>query len=259
MFAEQPDVFQQQITEVGGVEDLQPFLVLRVELAAAAVAEHRGFAGGDLRRRQAAVLPAVDQSGQHPRRPALVVDVVGGEQLLEQADLVVGVEHGEVRGELHQLGVIAQDAAADRMEGAEPRHAFDRLAEHLAEPQLHLARRLVGEGHRQDLGGAGAAGGKDVGDPRGQHAGLAGAGAGQHQHRAVERLHGVALLRVEAGQIGRAGRGAGARGDAAGGGLIAGEVERLALGRIGHANRFTTHSRAAGLEGEPLEQDYPPI
>jgi hypothetical protein len=33
-----------------------------------------------------------------------------------------------------------------------------------------------------------------MGDARGQHAGLAGAGAGQHQHRAVERLDRLALL-----------------------------------------------------------------
>jgi hypothetical protein len=37
-----------------------------------------------------------------------------------------------------------------------------------------------------------------MGDAGGQHAGLAGAGAGQHQNRAVERLDGVALLRIEA-------------------------------------------------------------
>ena len=36
--------------------------------------------------------------------------------------------------------------------------------------------------------GPGAAGQQDMGEPRGQHAGLAGAGAGQHQHRAVDRL-----------------------------------------------------------------------
>ena len=47
----------------------------------------------------------------------------------------------------------------------------------------------------------GAALAEDVGDPRRQHARLAGAGAGQHQHRPVERLHRLALLRIEAGEI----------------------------------------------------------
>ena len=46
---------------------------------------------------------------------------------------------------------------------------------------------------------------QDVGDAGGQHARLAGAGAGQHQHRAVQRLDRLALLGVEAVEIGRAG------------------------------------------------------
>ena len=58
--------------------------------------------------------------------------------------------------------------------------------------------------------------GEDVGDAGGQHARLAGAGAGQHQHRAVERLDRLALLGVEAGEIGRGrARAHGARGNAA--------------------------------------------
>ena len=201
MLAEDADVFQQQIAEIGGVQDLQPLLVARIELAALAVGEHRGFARRHLRRRQAAVLPAVDQAGQHARRPALVVDVLGLQQLLQQPHLVVDIEHGEIGLELRHLGMEAQDAAADGMEGAEPRHAFDRLAEHLAEPQLHLARGLVGEGHRQDLVRARAALAQDVGDAGGQHARLAGAGAGQHQHRAVQRLHRLALLGIEPVEI----------------------------------------------------------
>ena len=183
MLAEQPDVLQQQIAEIGGVEDFQPLLIARVELAALAIAEHRGFARRHLRRRQPAVLPAVDQPGQHARRPALVVDVLGLQQLLQQPDLVVDIEHGEIGFQLHQFGMDAQDAAADRVEGAEPRHALHGLAQHLAEPQLHLARGLVGEGHRQDFAAAGPALAQDMGDAGGQHARLAGAGAGQHQHR----------------------------------------------------------------------------
>ena len=79
VLAEQPDVFEQEIAEIGGVEDLQPLLIGRIELAALAIAEHRGFARRHLRRRQPAIFPAVNQAGQHPRRPALVVDVVGGQ------------------------------------------------------------------------------------------------------------------------------------------------------------------------------------
>ena len=139
----------------------------------------------------------------------------------EQPDLVVDVENGEVAFQPDQLGMAAQDLDTDGMEGAEPRHALDHLADDLADAVLHLARRLVGEGDGEDLAGPGAAEAEDVGDPHGEHAGLAGAGAGQHQHRAVERLHRLALLRVEPGEIGRAAAcsGAGARGNATGRGL----------------------------------------
>ena len=42
-----------------------------------------------------------------------------------------------------------------------------------------------------------------MGDARRQHARLAGAGAGQHQHRPVERLDRGALLGIEAVEVGR--------------------------------------------------------
>jgi len=251
MLAKQPDVFQQQIAEIGGVEDFQPLLVAGVELAALAVAEHRGFARRHLRGHQPAILPAVDQAGQHARRPALVVDVLGLQQLLQEPDLVVDIEHGEVGFQLHQFGMGAQDPSADGMKGPEPWHAFNGLAQHLAEPQLHLPRRLVGEGDRQDLPGTGAAQAEDVGDAAGQHAGLAGAGPGQHQHRSVQRFHRLALLGIEAGEILR-GRGrTRTRGDAASRGLVVGHAVMGQLVRLGHANRLPPTMAPRGREGEP--------
>ena len=41
----------------------------------------------------------------------------------------------------------------------------------------------------------------DMREPGGQHAGLAGAGAGQHQHRPVDRLDGTTLRLVEAAEV----------------------------------------------------------
>ncbi len=244
VLAEQPDAFEQEIAEVGGVEDFQPLLKGLVELEPLAVGEHRGFAGRHLLGRQPAVLPAVDQRGQDARRPALLVDVLGFEQLFEQPDLVVDVENGEVAFQPDQLGMAAQDLHADGMEGAEPWHALDHLADDLADAVLHLARRLVGEGDGEDLARPGAAEAEDVGDAHGEHAGLAGAGAGQHQHRTVERLHRLALLGIEPGEIGRAAarRGAGARGDAAGRGL-------RRLGRLDAALQRVSHGASQGLCG----------
>ncbi len=52
---------------------------------------------------------------------------------------------------LGQAGVLpmgAQEAMGETVEGADP-HAANRHAEHFLDPTAHLARRLVGEGHRQ--------------------------------------------------------------------------------------------------------------
>ena len=128
MGAEDHQHVEQQVAEVAGVERLQPLLILGVKLGAAAGGEGFGFAGVDLARSPAAVLPAVDEAGKLARGPALLVEVRGLDQLLEHAQLVVGVEDGEVGLEPDQLGMAAQHSRGDRMEGAEPRHAFDRAA-----------------------------------------------------------------------------------------------------------------------------------
>ena len=205
LLAEQPDVLQEQVAEVGGVQRLEPILIRRIELLAAAVGEARRLAGRHHVRRQAAVLPVVDEASQYTRGPPLLVDALGVEQLLDQPDLVGDVEDGEVALQPDQLGVAAQDLDADGVEGAEPRHALDHLADVFADPLLHLARRLVGEGDGEDFGGPRPAQAQDVRDAGGEDAGLAGSGAGQHQHRAVQRLDRELLLGVQPGEI----RGAG--------------------------------------------------
>ncbi|MCY1499457.1 hypothetical protein D9M68_334750 [compost metagenome] len=111
------------------------------------------------------------------------------------------------------------------------------MADEHADALLHLARRLVGEGHRKDLRREGAAGRKDVGDAGRQHAGLAGAGTGKHEHGTVKRFDRLGLFRVEAGEIIRARLGAiarshGARGNTAGGGDTSGGWRLLARRRL---------------------------
>ena len=147
--------------------------------------------------------------------------------------------------------MAAQNAPADRMKRAKPRHAFDGLAEHLAEPQLHLARRLVGEGDRQDLAGAGAAHAENMGDATGQHARLAGAGPRQHQDRSVQRFHRLALLGIEACEILRGRSRPCARSNTASRRLVVGDALRGQLVRLSHANRLPPTMAPRGREGEP--------
>ncbi len=115
-----------------------------------------------------------------------------------------------------QFGVAAQNLYPDGMEGAQPRHAFHRLADHRPDALFHFPRRLVGEGDGKNFRRAGAPEAENMGDAGGEHPCFAGAGTGEHQHRTVERLHGGALLRIEPGEIWRAGGRAGTRRDAAG-------------------------------------------
>ena len=259
MFPKQPDVFQQQVAEVGCVKNLQPFLISRIQLAALAVAEQRGLGGRHLRCRQPAILPAVDQAGQHPRRPALVIDVLGLQQLFQKPDLVVDIKHGEIGFQLHHFGMGAQYPPADRVKSAEPGHALHRLAQHVAEPQLHLARGLVGEGDRKDFAGPRSPHAENVRDAAGQHAGFAGPGSRQHEDRTVQRFHCLALLGIKPGQILRRRAGASARGYAASRGLVVGHTAMDQLVRLGHMRivfrprwhrrtmKGSLHSRITGI------------
>ena len=148
---EQPQILEQQIAEIGGVQLLKALLIQRVEVTRPAIGEGEALALRHALGDKPSVLPSIDHGGEHPRRPALLVDILGFEQLLEQPDLIVGVEHGERRLQVHELGMAAQDLDADGMEGAEPGHALDHAADQLADAGLHLAGGLVGEGDGEDL------------------------------------------------------------------------------------------------------------
>ena len=158
---------------------------------------------GHLVRRQAAVLPAVDEGGERAGRPALLVDVLGLDHLPHQADLVVGVEDGEIASAGRPVSAWRRRILVP-MEWKVPSQGMPSATgpSKVRDALLHLARRLVGEGHGQDLRGEGAPGRDEMGDAGGQHARLAGAGAGQHEHGPVGRLDRAALLRVEAVEIG---------------------------------------------------------
>ena len=72
-------------------------------------------------------------------------------------------------------------------------HAFEQLGD----ARLHLARRLVGEGHSKDVARRQLGMVDQVRDLGGDHARLARAGTGQHQAGAVEVFDGLALSRIE--------------------------------------------------------------
>ena len=224
------EVVQQQVAEVDRVHSLQALLIGLVEREQLAVGDVADLAARNLVGDQAAILPALDAREDHPRRPALVVDALGRSDLLHQAQLVVGVEDGEIGLQADHLGMAAQDAGGDGMEGAEP-EPLGGLADDALEPKAHLGRRLVGEGDGDDLRRPGAATRKDVCESCRQHASLAGAGAGEDQHRALDCLDRLALRLVEIGEIGRHG-GTGRK-----------RRRRCGFKRIGHYERSIARRR----------------
>ena len=84
------------------------------------------------------------------------------------------------------------------MKGAQPhtRQVAALLAEQTGHAFLHLARRLVGEGHRQHAARVRSLGQK-AGQPTGNHAGLARTRAGNHQQRLRRIGHRLDLTWVQ--------------------------------------------------------------
>ena len=89
---------------------------------------------------------------------------------------------------------MPQQARGDTVEGAQP-HAVGAVAlaaEQFLDALLEFARGLVGEGHGQDPARVSALGNK-VGQPVGDHARLARAGASDDQQRLRRKKHGLDL------------------------------------------------------------------
>ena len=202
LLGEERQIVQQQIAEIAGVQIAQALLILAVEPERDPVGIIRLLRRGHLVRGEAAVLPALDGREQGARRPFLVVQILGDDELLQQAELIVGIEDGEIGREADHLGMAAQQPGGQRMEGAEP-PALHRPADEGRDPVLHLAGRLVGEGDGEQLLRPGLAGHQDMAEAGRQHPGLAGARPGQDQDRAFGRLDGLALGFVQRFEIGR--------------------------------------------------------
>jgi hypothetical protein len=125
------------------------------------------------------------------------------------------------------------------MKGPEPK-ALDAAAEQQADPLDHLARGLVGEGHREYLPGPRPPSQQEMGKPCGQHAGLAGARPGEHQQGAVVREHGGPLLGIEAFEMPRVGRR---------------RADRRKIGMDGHAPRAALNDPRGRVERQRACRD----
>ena len=188
---------KQQVSKIHRVQRQKSGLIGLVELAQTSVGKVASLGNTNLVGGQATILPALDHAAKEPDRPALGIDVVRLHQLFEDAVLVIHVENGEITSQTHKIGMPSQHPRGKRMECAEP-NLFCHRPNHAGDPHLHLARRLVGEGHRKDVPWLGLTGGNQFGKARCEYPGLASSGAREHQQRTGKGLHRLALRVVQA-------------------------------------------------------------
>ena len=193
---ERLDREHQHVVEVDRVRAVQTALVALVDLGDRLVVE-RGDAAHVLVGPDQLVLGVRDLAVDPAGREALGVDAEILEAGPDDAHLVGLVVDREARRVAEPLRLAPQHPPAGRVEGEDPGRA--RLpAEHPLEALAHLARGLVGERDREDLVGLRAVRADEMGHPMGEHAGLARAGAGDDEQRAVDVQDGFALGRIQA-------------------------------------------------------------
>ena len=122
--------------------------------------------------------------------------VLLGQDPLHQLLLVVRVVDDEAPVEPDRIAVAAQDAGAQGVEGA-GLHLLALLPDQGDDPLPQLAGRAVGERHGQDPARLDRLDADQVRDAVGDDPGLAGAGSGEDQERAVRGGDGPGLLGVE--------------------------------------------------------------
>ena len=215
---EEPDRLEQQVVEVERDGLAQALAVARGQAGDQALAMVRGMLGQE-RRIEHLVLGPADRT-EHDARPELAGQrqVLLAQDLLHQRLLVVRVVDHEAAADPDRLAVLAQDPRAERMERA-GHHVPAALADEADDPLAQLGGGPVGERDGEDPPGRHVLDADQVGDPVGQHPGLAGPGPGQDEQRSVRGRDRPRLLRVQGaddllgadGACGRQGDGIGQR------------------------------------------------
>ena len=189
----------QQVVEVDGVRREQAPLVQVVHVGDGLVVE-RLHTFCVLPRSDELVLRVRDLVVDAARREPFRVALELLQALLHEADLVGLVVDREVGAVAEPLRFPPQDAPAGGMEREDP-EAAAALAEQPPQPLLHLPGRLVRERDREDLVRLRADGVDQVRHSVREHPCLAGPGAGDHEQRPLGREDGLALRRIEVGEI----------------------------------------------------------
>ncbi len=195
-FIEQPDRFEEEVVEVERAGDPETLLVAGREagdrafpVVGGVLAEERGV--------QHLVLGSADRA-QHRTRAELAGEreVLLAQDLLHQRLLVVRVVDHEPPVDPDGGALLAEDTGTQRMEGARL-DLPTTFADEADDPVAELGRGLVRERDRQDAPRRHVLDADQVGDPVGEHAGLARAGTGKDEQRAFGGRHRAGLLGIE--------------------------------------------------------------
>ena len=156
----------------------------------------RVVAVGEVLRAPALVLVGVDEALHLARNPALLVELLLADDLAHQALLVVLVEDLERLRQARLAPVAAQHAVRQAVEGADPERVGGHAEQRLDAP-AHLGGGLVRERDRHQAVRRNAVLEDQPGGAMRQHARLAAAGAGEHEHGPERRGDGGALFLVQ--------------------------------------------------------------
>ena len=193
---EELDRADEEVVEVHRVHALE-FAVVELVDVGDGLLEVRADELGVVLRGAQAVLGIGDLGLHRPGREPLGIESQIVKTFLYEAALVGRVVDRELARVAELVGVGAHHPRAGGVEGHDPHRARGAADEQL-DALAHLGRRLVGERDREDLARPGLVGPQQVGDPVREDAGLARAGAGQDQQRALAVGDGVALGRIQA-------------------------------------------------------------
>ena len=199
MLAEQADRQEQEIVEVDGRRLVEPALVLGVDAREPRLVRADGL-GRQLVGEDEVVLERGDARVELTGREPLRIEIEIAADPVDETDGVGLVVDRELRPVPEQRGLAAQDARARGVERGDP-HPPGDAADQRRDAVLHLGRGLVGEGDRQDRERRRVAIADQVREPVGEHAGLARAGAGDHEDGAHRQRDRLPLRRIEALEI----------------------------------------------------------
>ena len=126
-----------------------------------------------------------------------LVDRLGA--IADDPGAVGTVENGKARLVAQRLGLLAQNANTERVEGGYLQLVGLLAGQQLAHPLLHFPRRLVGEGDGGDIARLKTALLDEIGDFLRNHPRLARTRASEHEQGTVKVVNGFALLGIETG------------------------------------------------------------